>query len=134
MRPLKLKMTAFGPYSGEQEVDFTLLNKNTLFLITGPTGSGKTSIFDAICFALYGRASGDDRASKGLRSDFAKADTRITSYNVCYTKLLRRRGRADRTHVRLALRLPQYTADGAAEKCAGRGYGHSQRGGRNNFV
>ncbi|MBN2878601.1 MAG: AAA family ATPase [Clostridia bacterium] len=75
MRPLKLKMTAFGPYSGTQEIDFTLLNKNALFLITGPTGSGKTSIFDAICFALYGRASGDDRASKGLRSDFAKADT-----------------------------------------------------------
>ena len=58
MRPLELVMNAFGPYAGEETIDFTRLGENRFFLITGPTGSGKTSILDAITFALYGTAAG----------------------------------------------------------------------------
>ncbi|NLL51806.1 MAG: AAA family ATPase [Peptococcaceae bacterium] len=71
MRPLKLTMTAFGPYAKEQVIDFSELKGRNLFLITGPTGSGKTTIFDAICFAIYGKASGRDRDGESLRSHFA---------------------------------------------------------------
>ncbi|MBT2570639.1 SMC family ATPase [Planococcus sp. ISL-110] len=72
MRPLKLKMTAFGPYKNTEEIDFADLQGNQLFVISGSTGSGKTTIFDGICFALYGSASGSDRSeSRNLRSDFA---------------------------------------------------------------
>ena len=77
MRPLKLTMSAFGPYAGEEIVDFTLLKDKKIFLITGPTGAGKTTIFDAISFAIYGKASGGDRDSENFRSDFAEED-RIT--------------------------------------------------------
>lgn len=75
MRPIKLTMTAFGPYSGVEIVDFRELKDINLFLITGPTGSGKTTIFDAISFALYGEASGDMRSVDSLRSHFASEDT-----------------------------------------------------------
>ncbi len=71
MRPIKLEMTAFGPYSGVEIIDFTELGDRNLFLITGPTGSGKTTIFDAISFAMYGVASGSVRDIEGLRSHFA---------------------------------------------------------------
>lgn len=72
MKPLKLKMTAFGPYKNTEEIDFADLQGNQLFVISGSTGSGKTTIFDGICFALYGSASGSDRSeSRILRSDFA---------------------------------------------------------------
>ncbi|GED30271.1 SMC family ATPase [Brevibacillus centrosporus] len=72
MRPLKLTMTAFGPYKNEEVIDFSELKDNRLFVVSGNTGAGKTSIFDAICFALYGDASGEDRNdSKMLRSHFA---------------------------------------------------------------
>ncbi|MRG88321.1 AAA family ATPase [Salinibacillus xinjiangensis] len=74
MRALTLDLCAFGPYKEKQTVDFTQLGEETLFLITGPTGSGKTTIFDAMCFALYGRASGDDRDHDTLRSHFAPVD------------------------------------------------------------
>ena len=70
MRPLRLKMTAFGPYGQEVILDFAELAENQMFVITGPTGAGKTTIFDAICYALYGDASNKERQSKGLRSDF----------------------------------------------------------------
>ncbi|MYL59925.1 AAA family ATPase, partial [Virgibacillus halodenitrificans] len=76
MRPLKLKMTAFGPYKRTEIVDFNELEDNRLFVISGNTGAGKTTIFDAICFALYGSASGQDRENTlMLRSDFAEDDT-----------------------------------------------------------
>lgn len=76
MRPLKLKLTAFGPYKNTEEIDFADLQGNQLFVISGSTGSGKTTIFDGICFALYGSASGSDRSeSRILRSDFAEDST-----------------------------------------------------------
>ena len=73
MRPLKLKMNAFGPYASLEEVNFEELGEKGLFLITGNTGAGKTTIFDAITFALFHRTSGTDREITTLRSDYAKA-------------------------------------------------------------
>ncbi len=75
MRPIKLVMSAFGPYAGRTEVDFEKLGTNGLYLITGDTGAGKTTIFDAIAFALYGAASGDLRDSSMLRSKYADIET-----------------------------------------------------------
>ncbi len=72
MRPLQLKMNAFGPYASCVEVDFEALGEKGLFLITGNTGAGKTTIFDAITFALFHRTSGTDREITTLRSDYAK--------------------------------------------------------------
>lgn len=69
MKPLRLKMQAFGPYVQEQTVDFEKLAHSGMFLIKGPTGSGKTTIFDAMTFALYGGSSGDDSKNKFGRND-----------------------------------------------------------------
>lgn len=75
MRPLRLRMTAFGPYAGTEEIDFTRFGRQGLFLLHGPTGAGKTSILDAICFALFGGTSGGDRDGKGMRCHQADAET-----------------------------------------------------------
>ena len=69
MKPLQLNIQAFGPYAGKQTVDFEKLAKSGIFLIKGPTGSGKTTIFDAMTFALYGGSSGDDNKNKFGRND-----------------------------------------------------------------
>ncbi|MFJ7727616.1 AAA family ATPase [Neobacillus sp. NPDC097160] len=71
MKPLKLMMQAFGPYAGREEIDFTELGSRTMFVISGKTGAGKTTIFDAISYAIYGKASGEDRNGPELRSQFA---------------------------------------------------------------
>lgn len=75
MRPIKLTMSAFGPYAGETVIDFEKLGENGIYLISGDTGAGKTTIFDGIVFALYGSASGEKREPSMLRSKYAKPDT-----------------------------------------------------------
>lgn len=73
MKPIKLIISAFGPYADTMpEIDFKQFEDKGLFLISGDTGAGKTTIFDAICFALYGKTSGSYRDTKNLRSEYAK--------------------------------------------------------------
>lgn len=74
MKPVELVLSAFGPYRRKTRIDFTRFDKNGLFLITGDTGAGKSTIFDAIYFALYGNLLRSERDRKSVRSDYAKPD------------------------------------------------------------
>lgn len=71
MMPISLTLSAFGPYPDTITIDFESFQEDGLFLITGPTGSGKTMIFDAMIFALYGKTSGQIRQTDSLRCDRA---------------------------------------------------------------
>ena len=75
MRPLKLTMCGFGPYANKTVVDFTRLGTSGIYLVCGDTGAGKTTVFDAITYALFGRMSGQDRADANPRSTFADLET-----------------------------------------------------------
>jgi len=74
MTPLCLSMQAFGPFAGRETVDFAALGQSPLFLINGPTGAGKSSILDALCFALYGQTTGNERDASQMRCDQAAPD------------------------------------------------------------
>lgn len=89
MKPLRLELQAFGPYADRQIIDFEKLAEKGMFLIKGPTGSGKTTIFDAMTFALYGGSSGDDSKNKYGRNDLEEwrcnqADKSVAT-EVCFT-------------------------------------------------
>ena len=90
MRPLKLTMTAFGPYAEKTVIDFKALN-NGVYLITGDTGAGKTTIFDAIVFALYGEGSGSGRGSDLFHSDYVDkfVDTEVELFFSCRERVYR---------------------------------------------
>ena len=83
MKPLRLTVSAFGSYADETSFDFERMDHG-LFLITGDTGSGKTTIFDAICFALYGEASGESRSGAMMRSQYA-ADAQDTWVDLLFS-------------------------------------------------
>src|SRR5258708_2860899 len=74
MRPIKISMQAFGPYAKKEEIDFSSLGNRTMFLISGKTGAGKTTIFDGLSFAIYGKASDEDSSGQELRSQFSDED------------------------------------------------------------
>lgn len=84
MKPLQLTLQAFGPFAGNEVVDFSLLGSNPLFLINGPTGAGKSSILDAICFALYGHTTGADREPSQMRCD-ASDTTVLTEVSLVFS-------------------------------------------------
>ena len=75
MRPIRLTMSGFGPYVARTVVDFDKLGKSGLYLITGETGAGKTTIFDAITYALFGEPSGENRDPSMMRSKYAGPET-----------------------------------------------------------
>lgn len=91
MRPIKLTISAFGPYAEKITLDLDRLGENGLYLITGTTGAGKTSIFDAITYALYDRPSGDNRDDSMLRSKYAppSAETYVELEFICRDQLYR---------------------------------------------
>ena len=76
MKPISLEISAWGPYKKVEQIEFTKLWERGLFLVTGPTGAGKTTVFDAISFAIYGNLSGQMREKNSVRSDFADGDTK----------------------------------------------------------
>ncbi|MBR6671330.1 MAG: SMC family ATPase, partial [Ruminococcus sp.] len=78
MKPVYMEISAFGPFADKTVIDFSKIGDSGIFLITGDTGAGKTTLFDALSFALYGEASGgkERRISKNFRSDYAAAEVK----------------------------------------------------------
>ena len=111
MRPLQLTMQAFGPYAQRTELDFTKLKEQNIFVITGPTGAGKTTIFDAICYALYGKATGE-RSEKGLRSDFVQDEENLVTEVIFRFEV---RGKLYEVWRQPAQRLPKKNGSGFKE-------------------
>ena len=125
MKPLKLIMSAFGPYAGVTEVDFSAFGETGIFLIAGDTGAGKTTLFDAISFALYGEASGgrERRRSKSFRSDYASPRTETyVEMTFCHrgeTWMIRRNPEYTR---------PKITGEGVTTQTAGASLTHVDTG------
>ena len=83
MRPIKLTVSAFGPYAGKTVLDLDKLGENGLYLITGDTGAGKTTIFDAITYALYDRTSGGTRDGNMMRSQWRQPRAIHVPLKIC---------------------------------------------------
>ena len=125
MRPVKLTLSAFGPYAGETVLNLDRLGRQGLYLITGDTGAGKTTIFDAIAYALYGEASGESRKSDMLRSKYADeaTPTEVTleflcdgkSYTVTRSPAWERPKKQGRGKVKLAVSAELRYPDGRIE-------------------
>ncbi len=116
MKPLYLILSAFGPYAGETAVDFSAFGEDGIFLIAGDTGAGKTTIFDAVSFALYGEASGgrERRRSKSFRSDYASPRTET------YVELtFRHRGETWRVRRNPEYERPKKSGEGTTTQAAG---------------
>ena len=116
MRPIRLTMSAFGPYAGRQTLDLTQLGETGLYAITGETGAGKTTIFDAIMYALYDTGSGRDRNGRNLRSDYADEQTETyvemvfrsagKEYSIRRSPAQRLRGNKTDTPAKVTLKMP----------------------------
>ncbi len=103
MRPIKLTISAFGPYAGKETLDLDKLGENGLYLITGTTGAGKTSIFDAIAYALYDSPSGDIRDDSMLRSKYADetTETYVELEFMCNEKLYKVKRNPEYTRLKI---------------------------------
>ena len=118
MKPLSLSLTAFGTYKDTTVIDFTALGGEGIFLITGPTGAGKTTLFDAICYALFGQTSSLRRGAKMLASDFSDKKTspkveltfqhRDEDYTICREQpyIRHRDGTVEMANAKAALYFP----------------------------
>lgn len=113
MKPIHLTISAFGPFAEKVEIPFQKLGEGGLFLVTGDTGAGKTTIFDTICFALFGEASGSNRGVDSVRSDFALANTKT------FVELIfQHRGKVYRITRNPAYRRPKKNGEGTTTEVA----------------
>lgn len=129
MRPILLEMQAFGPYAKQTAVDFSVFDEVGLFLLTGPTGAGKTTLFDAICFVLYGESSGALRPVDSLRSHHAPVDllteVRLTFELRGRTYRVTRSPKQDKPKAR-GEGFTEFKGDATFEFLTGQGQGQNQ--------
>lgn len=108
MKPLRLLLQAFGPYPGKAELDFTAFDETGIFLISGPTGGGKTALLDAISFALFGRATGGRRTFDSMRCTRAEDDTpTVVEYDFLLGNDTYRFRRSRYVHINRSTKLPE---------------------------